>query len=106
MTTGLNVDVGASQASASSIKGIVGEMQGIISRIQSSAANGRAGWNGQASNAFDGSHTDWHGTATRLHNALDEIETKLTTGFQGYDSEDAAAASQVVNSGGAAPLSL
>jgi WXG100 family type VII secretion target len=100
MTSGLNVDVGASQASASSIKGIVAEMQGIISRIQSSAVNGVGTWSGRASTSFEGSHTDWHGTATRLQQALDEIETKLTSGFRGYDDQDASAAAFVGGSTG------
>ncbi|MCF8609891.1 WXG100 family type VII secretion target [Gordonia sp. HY285] len=99
MTTGLNVDLGASQASTASIKGIVGEMQGIISRIQSAAGTGQSTWDGKASNAFGGSHADWHGTATRLQHALDEIEAKLTTGFRGYDDEDATAATMVGGSG-------
>ena len=91
----MNVDVGASQASAASIKGIVAEMQGIFSRIQTAAATGRSTWTGKASTAFDGTHTDWHGTATRLQAALDEIETKLTAGFRGYDDQDATAAAAV-----------
>ena len=99
-TTGLNVDVGASQASAASIKGVVGEMQAIIGRIKASAASGRSDWVGKASNAFDGSHTDWHATATRLQNALDEIETKLTTGFRGYDDDDTTVASQISGAAG------
>lgn len=99
MTTGLNVDLGASQASTASIKGIVSEMQGIIGRIQSAAGTGQSTWDGKASNAFGTSHTDWHGTATRLQNALDEIEAKLTTGFRGYDDEDATAATMVGGSG-------
>ncbi|MBB4137645.1 WXG100 family type VII secretion target [Gordonia humi] len=99
MTTGLNVDLGASQASTASIKGIVSEMQGIIGRIQSAAANGSSTWDGKASTTFDGTHTDWHQTATRLQHALDEIEAKLTTGFRGYDDEDATAAAMVGGSG-------
>ncbi|GEE04006.1 hypothetical protein nbrc107696_44520 [Gordonia spumicola] len=99
MTTGLNVDVGASQASASSIRGLVAEMQSVISRIQSSASSGVTTWSGKASTSFEGSHTDWHGTATRLQQALDDIEAKLTTGFRGYDDEDASAAAAVSGSG-------
>lgn len=84
----MNLDVPGGQAAASGIKGIVGDMREVIGRIKGSAANGLAGWNGTASGTFDTSHADWHGTATRLEQALDEIESKLTTGFNGYSDAD------------------
>ncbi|MBM7369358.1 WXG100 family type VII secretion target [Gordonia hydrophobica] len=85
---GVRVDVAAGQASAASIKGVVDEMQRIITQIQKSAVSGKSGWDGKASTAFESSHTDWHAVAVRLQTALDEIEAKLTAGFRGYDDED------------------
>lgn len=93
----LKLDVTSGQASAASIKGVVDEMQRVIGQIQKSAVSGRTGWDGRASNAFDATHTDWHAVALKLQTALDEIETKLTTGFRGYDEEDTTVASQLTN---------
>lgn len=84
----VRVDVAAGQASATSIKRIVEEMQQIISQIQKSAISGKSGWDGKASTAFETSHTDWHAIAVKLQGALDEIEAKLTAGFRGYEDED------------------
>ncbi|MFT3717038.1 MAG: WXG100 family type VII secretion target [Gordonia sp. (in: high G+C Gram-positive bacteria)] len=95
MKHGLNLDVPGGQAAASSIKGIVGDMRGIIGRIKASAAGGLSDWGGTAARTFDHTHTDWHATATRLEQALDDIEAKLTTGFRGYDDQDAAAGSAI-----------
>ncbi|MGB3301868.1 WXG100 family type VII secretion target [Gordonia sp. (in: high G+C Gram-positive bacteria)] len=91
---GLNLDLVASQASAASIKGIVDEMQRVVAAIAKSAASGKSGWDGRASNAFEATHTDWHGIAVKLQTALDDIESKLTAGFRGYDDEDATVAGQ------------
>lgn len=92
---GLKLDVVAGQASAASIKGIVDEMQRIVTQIQKSAINGKSGWDGKASTAFETTHTDWHGIAVKLQAALDDIETKLTSGFRGYDDDDATVAGQL-----------
>lgn len=100
MAHGLNLDVAAGQSSAASIKGIVGEMQGIISTIRGAANSGLSDWQGSASRSFDNVHTDWNATATALQTALDDIEAKLTTGFRGYDDDDAAVATDIVRSGG------
>lgn len=100
MGSGLNLDVGAGQAAATSIKGIVGDMRGVIGRIKASAAGGLGDWNGKAAKSFDTTHTDWHTTAVRLEQALDDIETKLTTGFRGYDDQDSDAATTIVSSTG------
>lgn len=91
----LKLDVAAGQASAASIKGVVDEMQRIVGQIQKSAVNGKSGWAGKASTAFETTHTDWHGVATKLQGALDEIESKLTAGFRGYDDEDVTVAGQL-----------
>lgn len=92
---GLKLDVGAGQASAASIKGVVDEMGRILAQIQKSAASGKSGWAGKASSAFESTHTDWQAIAVKLQTALDEIEAKLTTGFRGYDDEDVTVAGQL-----------
>ncbi|GAA4753336.1 WXG100 family type VII secretion target [Gordonia alkaliphila] len=97
---GLNLDVVAGQAATSTIKGIVGDMRGVIGRIKASAASGLGDWNGAAAKSFDTTHTDWHTTAVRLEQALNAIESKLTTGFLGYDDSDADAGKQIVGSAG------
>ncbi|MFT3661368.1 MAG: WXG100 family type VII secretion target [Gordonia sp. (in: high G+C Gram-positive bacteria)] len=97
---GLKLDVAAGQAATSNIKGIVGDMRAVIGKIKGSAATGLTDWSGTAAKSFDGSHTDWHVTAMRLEQALNEIESKLTTGFRGYDDSDGSAASAIVNSAG------
>lgn len=99
-THGLNLDVTAGQAASASIKGIVGDMRGVIGRIKSAAAGGLGDWNGSAARVFDTTHTDWHSTAIRLEQALDSIENRLTTGFRGYDDQDAGAASVITSSAG------
>lgn len=101
-TQGLNLDVAGGQAATTAIKGIVGDMRGVIGRIKASAAGGLSDWNGVAAKTFDGTHTDWHATATRLEQALNAIENKLTTGFHGYDDQDAAAGKQIVGAAGGA----
>ncbi|WP_026917216.1 WXG100 family type VII secretion target [Gordonia shandongensis] len=103
---GLNLDLVAGQASAKSIKGVVDEMHRVITQVQKSAISGQAGWDGKASNAFGTTHTDWHGIATRLQMALDEIEVKLTVGFRGYEDDDVTVAGQISSSGGGAPAPL
>ncbi|MFC0314006.1 WXG100 family type VII secretion target [Gordonia phosphorivorans] len=97
---GLNLDVVAGQAATATIKGIVGDMRGVIGRIKASAAGGLSDWNGVAAKSFDTTHTDWHTTAVRLEQALNVIESKLTTSFAGYDDSDAAAGKQIVSSAG------
>ncbi|EGD55191.1 WXG100 family type VII secretion target [Gordonia neofelifaecis] len=97
---GLKLDVAAGQASAASIRGVVDEMQRIIGQIQKSAVSGKSGWDGKASSAFETTHTDWHSIATKLQGALDDIESKLTTGFRGYDDEDATVAGQLTGQSG------
>ncbi|MGB3698074.1 MAG: WXG100 family type VII secretion target [Gordonia sp. (in: high G+C Gram-positive bacteria)] len=89
---GLRLDIAAGQASAASIKGVVDDMQRTIGQIQKSAVSGRSGWDGRASTAFESTHTDWHAIAVKLQAALNDIETRLTTGFRGYDDEDATVA--------------
>ncbi len=96
----MNLDVTGGQAAAAGIKGIVGDMRGVIGRIKASAANGMGDWNGTASTTFGNTHTDWHGTAVRLEQALDEIESKLTSGFHGYADADAEAGRAIAAGGG------
>ena len=103
---GVNLDVDGGQASASSIRGIVGDMRGVIGRIKSSATGGLAGWGGVAARSFDNTHADWHATAVRLEQALDEIENKLSVGFRGYDDEDVAAGTGIVNAAAGGGLTL
>lgn len=97
---GLNLDLMAGQASVQAVKGIVAEMHAVIRNIEASAQTGLEGWRGQASNSFGATHTDWHGTAVGLRGALEEIETKLTTSFRGYDDDDAVAAGSIAGAGG------
>ena len=95
----LNLDLLGGQASAAAVKGIVGDMREVIGRIKASSAAGMSDWIGTAAKSFDASHTDWHTTAIRLEQALDVIESKLTTSFRGYDDVDAAAAATFGGSG-------
>ncbi|MEZ5210082.1 WXG100 family type VII secretion target [Gordonia sp. PP30] len=97
MAHGLNLDLGAGQAAASSIKAIVGDMRGVIGRIKTSAASGMGDWVGKAASSFDATHTDWHATAVNLEHALDDIERKLTTGFLGYEDQDTDAGNTIVS---------
>ncbi|MFT4126413.1 MAG: WXG100 family type VII secretion target [Gordonia sp. (in: high G+C Gram-positive bacteria)] len=101
----VDVDVAAGLATAQSVSHIVDDMQGIIRQIASSAQGGLASWRGQASGAFDGTHSDWNSSATALNAALDDIRTKLTAGFNGYDDHDAQAAGGF-GGGGAPALNL
>lgn len=100
MASGVNLDVGAGQAAAGSIKGIVGDMRNVIGRIKASASSGLGDWNGRAARSFDHTHTDWHATAVRLELALDDIESKLSAGFRGYDDQDAEASSAITSGAG------
>lgn len=97
---GLNLDLMAGQASVQAVRGIVAEMHAVIRNIENSAQAGLESWRGQASSSFGVTHTDWNATAVSLRGALEDIETKLTTSFRGYDDDDLAAASVISGGGG------
>lgn len=101
---GLNIDVGASRASAASISDIVDQMKAILGQIQNSAQAGQSGWKGSAAAAFGNTHTEWQDIATRLNAALREMETNLTAGFNGYGAQDTDAAAAVRSAGSSLSL--
>ncbi|MFT4088388.1 MAG: WXG100 family type VII secretion target [Gordonia sp. (in: high G+C Gram-positive bacteria)] len=101
MNQGTHVDVVVGESATAVIKGLVGEMRTVIGRIKNSSAGGLTDWSGTASRSFDNSHTDWHGKAVALEHALDDIESKLTHSFRGYDDVDAEVAAAIVNGAGA-----
>lgn len=88
----VDVDVASGLATAQSVSQIVDDMQDTIRAIAGAASTGVSSWSGRASNAFDGTHTDWNSSANTLNQALDDIRNKLTAGFNGYEDHDVAAA--------------
>ncbi|NDK91278.1 WXG100 family type VII secretion target [Gordonia desulfuricans] len=99
----VDIDVSSGLATAQTVSQIVDDMQGVIRQIASTASSGMATWSGRASTAFDATHTDWNSSANTLNQALDDIRTKLTAGFTGYEDHDAMAAADLGSEG---PLRL
>ena len=85
----VKVDVESAMATTKSVAGVVADMQETIGRIARASSNGAASWQGKASAAFTDTHADWNSSALALHNALDDIRNKLSSGFAGYDDNDA-----------------
>ena len=100
----VDLDVASGQATVQTVSGIVDDMQGIIRQIAATASTGMSTWNGQASRAFDSTHSEWNSAATALNSALDDIRTQLSAGFVGYEDQDAEASKFISSSGG--PLKL
>lgn len=101
----VDLDVAAGQATVHTVSQLVDDMQGIIRQIATTASTGTATWNGRASNAFGSTHSDWNSSATALNAALDDIRSKLSAGFAGYEDQDAQAAGGF-GGGGEGPLNL
>lgn len=89
----VKVDIESAMATTKSVAGVVADMQETIGRIARASSNGAASWQGKASAAFTDTHADWNSSALALHNALDDIRNKLSSGFAGYEDSDAQVAS-------------
>lgn len=87
-TNGLELDVAAGLASTKSVGDIVADMGTVLARITADADEALALWKGNASGAFQNAVTAWKDEATQLQTALEGLKTSLSTGFNGYDSED------------------
>ncbi|MBD0860862.1 WXG100 family type VII secretion target [Gordonia sp. zg691] len=89
---GVAVNVADGQATAAKVGTLVEEMKDVIKQIAQHAGNASPTWKGSAGVAFDGTHTDWNKTALTMNQLLEQIKTQLSSGFAGYEDQDAAAA--------------
>ncbi|MCZ4535835.1 WXG100 family type VII secretion target [Gordonia terrae] len=89
---GVTVNVADGQATAAKVGSLVEDMKTVINQIAQHAGNATPTWQGSAGVAFDGTHTDWNKAALTMNQLLEQIKTKLTNGFAGYEDQDAAAA--------------
>lgn len=82
--TSYQVDSEAVMSATSAVRASIGRIQSEVAGLSAQLAGLQGSWSGQASSAFQGVVTQWHGTQQRVEESLATIAAALSQAGMRY----------------------